>query len=210
MNTKQKKGLLLVISGPSGTGKGSMCQKLLEDDSVKYSISATTRAPRGQEQHGKEYFFLTKEEFEQKIEQNGFLEWAQVYDRYYGTPRDFVEETLHNGYDCILEIDVQGALKVKEAMPEAVLIFILPPSLKELYRRINERGTESAEQIKLRMSWVLGEIDQITKYDYAVVNDSLDEAVEEVRKIRHSEKCRVSRLGDLTKIYHDEDERGFC
>ena len=209
MNTKQKKGLLLVISGPSGTGKGSMCQKLLQDDSVKYSISATTRSPRGQEQHGREYFFLTKEEFEQRIANNGFLEWAQVYDRYYGTPRDFVEETLESGCDCILEIDVQGALKVKEAMPEAVLIFILPPSLKELHRRIKERATESEEQIQMRMSWVLGEIDQIAKYGYAVMNDCLNETVEEVRRIRHSEKCRVSRLGDLTKIYHDEDERGF-
>ena len=210
MNTKQKKGLLLVISGPSGTGKGSMCQKLLQDDSVKYSISATTRSPRGQEQHGREYFFLTKEEFEQKIEQNGFLEWAKVYDRYYGTPKDFVEQTLESGCDCILEIDVQGALKVKAAKPDAVLIFILPPTLAELHRRISQRGTESEEQIQMRMSWVLGEIDQIEKYDYAVINDDLDEAVEEVRRIRHSEKCRVSRLGDLTKIYHDEDERGFC
>jgi len=209
MNTETKKGLLLVISGPSGAGKGSICQNLVQDERIKYSISATTRAPRGNEQHGKEYFFLTKEEFEAKIAQDGFLEWAQVYDRYYGTPRDFVEDNLNNGYDCILEIDVQGALKVKQAMPDAVMIFILPPSLAELHRRLSGRGTETDEQIATRMSWVLGEIDQIDKYDYAIVNDDLIQAIKEVQQIIQSEKCRVARLGDLTSKYHIEKERGF-
>lgn len=201
MNTFPKKGLLLVISGPSGAGKGTICKELIKDENIRYSISATTRAPRGTEENGKDYFFLTTEEFEAGIKQGGFLEWARVYDRYYGTPRAFVQEVIENGQDCILEIDVQGALKVREALPEAVLIFILPPSLTELKRRLTERGTETPEQIETRMSWVLGEIAQIEKYDYVIVNDDLTKAIAEAKAIIAGEKCRVIRQSDILKNF---------
>lgn len=201
MNIFPKKGLLLVISGPSGAGKGTICKELIKDENIRYSISATTRAPRGTEENGKDYFFLTTEEFEAGIERGGFLEWARVYDRYYGTPRAFVQEVIENGQDCILEIDVQGALKIREALPEAVLIFILPPSLAELKRRLTERGTETAEQIETRMSWVLGEIAQIEKYDYVIVNDDLTKAIAEARAIIAGEKCRVMRQSDILKNF---------
>lgn len=203
-----KKGLLLVMSGPSGAGKGTICKELVKDENIKYSISATTRAPRGSEENGKDYFFLSTEEFEQRINTDGFLEWAKVYDRYYGTPRDFVEEVIDDGKACILEIDVQGALKIRDSFPEAVLIFILPPSLSELYRRLKDRGTESEEQIQTRMSWVLGEIAQIEKYDYVIVNDDLAKAVTEARAIVESEKCRVIRQSDILAKFQEENEGG--
>lgn len=201
MNTFPKKGLLLVISGPSGAGKGTICKELIKDENIRYSISATTRAPRGTEENGKDYFFLTTEEFEAGIKQGGFLEWARVYDRYYGTPRAFVQEVIENGQDCILEIDVQGALKIRETLPEAVLIFIVPPSLAELKRRLTERGTETPEQIETRMSWVLGEIAQIEKYDYVIVNDDLTKAIAEAKAIITGEKCRVIRQSDIVKNF---------
>lgn len=203
-----KKGLLLVVSGPSGAGKGTICKELIKDENIKYSISATTRAPRGSEENGKDYFFLSTEEFEQRINTDGFLEWAKVYDRYYGTPRDFVEEVIDDGKACILEIDVQGALKIRDSFPEAVLIFILPPSLSELYRRLKDRGTESEEQIQTRMSWVLGEIAQIEKYDYVIVNDDLAKAVTEARAIVEGEKCRVIRQSDILAKFQEENEGG--
>lgn len=208
MDKFPKKGLLLVMSGPSGAGKGTICKELVKDENIKYSISATTRAPRGSEENGKDYFFLSTEEFEQLINTDGFLEWAKVYDRYYGTPRDFVEEVIDDGKACILEIDVQGALKIRDSFPEAVLIFILPPSLSELYRRLKDRGTESEEQIQTRMSWVLGEIAQIEKYDYVIVNDDLAKAVTEARAIVESEKCRVIRQSDILAKFQEENEGG--
>lgn len=208
MDKLPKKGLLLVVSGPSGAGKGTICKELVKDENIKYSISATTRAPRGSEENGKDYFFLSTEEFEQRINTDGFLEWAKVYDRYYGTPRDFVEEVIDDGKACILEIDVQGALKIRDSFPEAVLIFILPPSLSELYRRLKDRGTESEEQIQTRMSWVLGEIAQIEKYDYVIVNDDLAKAVTEARAIVESEKCRVIRQSDILAKFQEENEGG--
>lgn len=204
MDKFPKKGLLLVMSGPSGAGKGTICKELVKDENIKYSISATTRAPRGNEENGKDYFFLSTEEFEQRINTDGFLEWAKVYDRYYGTPRDFVEEVIDDGKACILEIDVQGALKIRDSFPEAVLIFILPPSLSELYRRLKDRGTESEEQIQTRMSWVLGEIAQIEKYDYVIVNDDLAKAVTEARAIVESEEMS----SDPSKRYFSKISRG--
>lgn len=208
MDKFPKKGLLLVMSGPSGAGKGTICKELVKDENIKYSISATTRAPRGNEENGKDYFFLSTEEFEQRINTDGFLEWAKVYDRYYGTPRDFVEEVIDDGKACILEIDVQGALKIRDSFPEAVLIFILPPSLSELYRRLKDRGTESEEQIQTRMSWILGEIAQIEKYDYVIVNDDLAKAVTEARAIVESEKCRVTVKAIFLAKFQEENEGG--
>lgn len=198
MEQKKKKGLLLVLSGPSGAGKGTVCAAVRnsEDVSIEYSISATTRNPRDGEVHGREYFFYDKETFEQLREQGGFLEWAQVYDNYYGTPRQYVEEVLERGNDCILEIDPQGAFQVRAAWPEAILIFIAPPSLEELRSRLSGRGTESAEEMEKRLSCALEELEQRSKYDYVIVNDDVTAAANKLKAILVAEKCRSWRNCD--------------
>ena len=188
-----QRGVLVVLSGPSGTGKGTICQALREESPIRYSISATTRKPRGKEMHGKEYFFLTKEEFEDLRQHDGLLEWACVYDNYYGTPRQFVEDVLNGGEDCILEIDPQGAMQIRQSMPEAVLIFVAPPSLEELKKRIIGRGTDSIEEINKRMSCATEEMGSMDKYDYVIINDTVSEAVKKMQAILLAEKCRVSR-----------------
>lgn len=198
MEQKKQKGLLLVLSGPSGAGKGTVCAAVRnsEDVSIEYSISATTRNPRDGEIHGREYFFYDKETFEQLREQGGFLEWAQVYDNYYGTPRQYVEEVLERGNDCILEIDPQGAFQVRAAWPEAILIFIAPPSLEELRSRLSGRGTESAEEMEKRLSCALEELEQRSKYDYVIVNDDVTAAANKLKAILVAEKCRSWRNCD--------------
>lgn len=195
MEQQTKRGVLVVVSGPSGTGKGTVCAAVRNSDdvAVEYSISATTRNPRQGEEHGREYFFFTKEEFVALREQNGFLEWAQVYDNFYGTPRQYVEDVLNSGRDCILEIDPQGALQVREAAPEAVLIFIAPPSLEELRSRLSGRGTESAEEVEKRLSCAKDEMSYMSKYDYVIVNDTVEDAAAKMKAILVAEKCRSSR-----------------
>lgn len=186
------KGKLLVISGPSGTGKGTICNKLFSEmENIVFSISMTTRKPREGEVHGVNYFFVDKPAFEEMISENGFLEYAQVFENYYGTPKKMVMDKLNAGIDVILEIDVQGAMQVKEVYPEAVLIFILPPSLEELRNRIVGRGTETEDVINLRLGEAFNEINYVKQYDYAVVNDVLDDAVETVKAIIKTEKTRV-------------------
>lgn len=186
-------GRLLVLSGPSGAGKGTICKALLEKDkNIKLSVSMTTRKPRPQETEGVNYYFVNRDEFEGKIADGGFLEYAQVFENYYGTPRDAVIEDLNAGRDVILEIDTQGAIQIKEAYPEAVFIFILPPSMEELKRRITNRGTEDARSMRLRLSEALREIEYVDKYDYAVVNDYLEEAVENVMSIIRAEHLKVT------------------
>lgn len=192
---KNTRGVLLVLSGPSGTGKGTVC-KLVRDslgEKLAYSISATTRKPRTGEEHGREYFFFTKEEFETLRDQDGFLEWAQVYDNYYGTPRAFVEEVLSSGRDCILEIDPQGALQVRKATDEAVLVFIAPPSLEELRSRLTGRGTETPEEVEKRLSCVEAEMAYSNQYDYLIVNDEVENAAEKMQAILLAERCRIGR-----------------
>ena len=192
-----QKGLLIVISGASGTGKGTVCKKILSDlPAVAYSISATTRAPRPGEIDGKEYYFLSVAEFKNWIADGKFLEHAEVYGNFYGTPLNKIEERLNRGEDILLEIDVQGALNVKRKCPEGVYIFLLPPSLEELRRRIEGRGTETPESLARRMKNALAEINVGLEYDYVVVNDSIENAAEKIKAILTAERLKVSRNED--------------
>lgn len=198
MLSKKKKGLLIVLSGPSGAGKGTICKALMEKEKdLKLSISATTRQPRSGEIEGKNYFFKSEEEFEKMIENDSFLEWAKVYGHYYGTPKDFVLKNLDEGNDVVLEIDIQGALKIKEKFPEGVFIFVLPPSMEELKNRIKKRGTETEEEIIKRFKSAYEELNYVSRYNYVVINDSVEEAVEKIKAIIIAEKCRVDRNKDL-------------
>ena len=193
-------GLLVVISGPSGAGKGTICRSLTENaKDLELSVSATTRAPRIGEIEGKNYYFIDVEEFKKRVENGEFLEYANVYDNYYGTPKEKVIEKLRTGRTVILEIDIQGALKVKKSHPEGVFIFVVPPSIDELQKRIITRATDTIEVIGKRMKCVKDELDYATEYDYVVMNDSLEEAVSKIRSIIDVEKMRSHRNTDLIK-----------
>ena len=189
-----RKGLLLVVSGPSGAGKGTICKALLnKNDQIKLSVSATTRKPRNGEVHGVNYFFIEKEEFTKMIENGEFLEYAQIYDNFYGTPKAAIIECLEKGQDVILEIEMQGARQIKEVYPEGVFIFVLPPSLEELKSRIVGRGTETQEEIEKRFSCAFEEINQIVNYDYFIVNEDIEKSVSDVEAIICAEKNKVTR-----------------
>jgi guanylate kinase len=190
----ERKGLLLVVSGPSGAGKGTICKQLIKDnEQIKLSVSATTRKPRNGEVEGVNYFFLDKEKFEMMIRDGEFLEYAQIYDNFYGTPKAAIMECLNKGQDVILEIEMQGAKQIKSVCPEGVFIFVLPPSLKELKNRIVGRGTETIEEIEKRFSCAFEEIKQIENYDYFIVNNDVIEASKQIEHIIEAEKNKVLR-----------------
>ncbi len=198
-----KKGFLLVISGPSGVGKGTVLHDLMNTQTnLVYSVSATTRKKRDGEIEGVSYFYLNHDEFEQMIAEDKFLEYAHVHNNYYGTPKEFVEKKINEGKIVILEIDVQGALNIKKNTDNGVFIFLAPPSLNELKKRIVGRGTETDEDIKIRMNNAKKELEYIKDYDYIVVNDHLNSAITSVNEIINAEKHRVFRE---EKLNFEED-----
>ena len=187
-------GLLIVISGPSGTGKGTVCRKLLKEcKDLHLSVSVTTRQPRPGEIDGKSYFFVDKEKFMEMKERNQFLEYAEVYGNYYGTPKEYVLNMLNSGRDVLLEIDIQGAKLVRNHYPDAVYIFLSPPSLEELEKRLNKRGTENEESKAIRLKNAQIELKEKEHYNYLIINDNLDEAVDKLRSIIIAEKCRIRK-----------------
>lgn len=187
-----KKGKLFVISGPSGVGKGTIVNRILAETDIQFSVSMTTRAPREGEVDGKSYFFVTQEEFANVIDNDGFLEHAEVYGNRYGTPKKQTEERLSAGIDVLLDIDIQGALNVKRLSPDAVFIFILPPSLDELRSRIMNRGTETEESLKIRIGSVMSELKHVRDYDYCIINDDLEKAVSTIKAIFTAEHAKFS------------------
>lgn len=199
MNNHQREGLLLVVSGPAGVGKGTIDRVLLErNPNMRLSVSATTRAPRPGEIDGVHYFFISDEKFQQMVSNGEFLEYVHVFNMdYYGTPRSFVEEEIALGHDVLLEIDVQGAMRVRETYPDAVLVFIAPPSMGKLKSRLVGRGTETPEAIERRFETAFSEMEYMKQYDYIVVNDVLDIAIGHVEHILDAERCRSKRSGTL-------------
>jgi len=192
------KGLLIVVSGPSGAGKDTICQKLIKENSnIWMSVSMTTRKPRPLEKEGVDYFFVSSEEFENKINDNTFLEYAFYNDNYYGTPKDKVEEKLNEGKDVILVIDINGAINIKKIIPSALFIFIMPPDMETLKNRLIGRKTESKDKVVKRFITAYNEVNNYKKYNYVVVNDKVEDAVNKVKSIIQSEKCRVDRIEDI-------------
>ena len=192
-------GLLVIISGFSGAGKGTIVKNLMGTGKYRLSISATTRAPREGEKDGREYFFINRQEFEQGIMENRFLEWAEFSGNFYGTPREYVIEQIKEGHDVILEIEPQGALQVKRKFPEAGLIFLTAPSMTILRDRLTGRGTETAEQIARRLSQARREIEKMHEYDYIVVNDDVNtctDTVEKIIEVMHERACQKQELID--------------
>lgn len=201
-----KKGLLIVVCGPSGVGKGTICKTLLEHrPEIKLSISATTREKRIGEIHGENYFFIKRDEFEKMISNDEFFEYAEVYDNLYGTPEKYVLEEIEKGNDVLLEIDIQGAMQVKKKYPNGVYIFLLPPSMEELKQRIVGRGTDTKESIEQRLNCANKEIDYIKNYDYYIINDNIENAMDRLIAIIIAEKCRVDEdIQDIINKYKEE------
>lgn len=189
---KSEEGKLIILSGPSAVGKGTVITALMDEyQDISYSVSVTTRQPRVDEEDGVDYFFVSEAEFREMIDNDEFIEWAKVHENYYGTPKKYVEDTLAAGQDVILEIDIQGAVQVKKRYQQGVFIFLAPPSLEELEARIQKRGTDSQKAIEVRMENATEEMERAENYDYIVVNDEVDGAVERVKSIIIAERCKV-------------------
>lgn len=189
-----KKAKLFVLSGPSGVGKGTVLENLLTNfNGVEYSVSTTTRPCRKGEINGDDYFFLSVEDFFQMVEEDRFIEWAQVHNNYYGTPKEYVDKSLEEGKDIILEIDIQGARMVKKNYPEAVYVFLLPPSIEELENRLDKRGTEDDANKAIRLENARKELQELEKYDYQIINDKIDVTVNKLKAIITAEKCRIRK-----------------
>ncbi|MFD2925468.1 guanylate kinase [Halobacillus naozhouensis] len=202
-----EKGILFILSGPSGVGKGTVRKALFEQSTnLRYSISMTTRRPREGEVDGVDYFFKSRAEFERLIEQRQLIEHAEYVGNYYGTPKQYVEDTLNEGKDVFLEIEVQGALKVRENFPEGVFVFLIPPSLEELKDRIVNRGTETEDKVKNRLLAAKEEIEMMDAYDYVVVNDQVDHAVSKIQSIVASEHCKRERVSQQYKKALEADQ----
>ncbi|MDX9889075.1 MAG: guanylate kinase [Anaerovoracaceae bacterium] len=200
-----RKGQLFVISGPSGTGKGTICRELVKDSNVVFSISMTTRRPREFEVDGRDYHFVTSQRFQEAIDNQELLEHAVNFDNCYGTPKKFVIDAVEEGKDVLLDIDIKGALEVKRNYPNGIFIFILPPSMAELRKRITGRASEEPDIINVRLAGALKEVTYIDKYDYCVVNDQLEEAVNRVKAIMVAEHSRVSAdIYQLIEEYKEE------
>lgn len=203
-----RKGILSIVSGFSGAGKGTVMKALLSKyDNYALSISATSRAPRVGEQEGREYFYKTVEQFEEMIKNNELIEYAQYVGNYYGTPKAYVEQMLNEGKDVILEIELQGALQVKEKLPDTVLIFITPPSADELKNRLIGRGTEDMATIEARLRRAAEEAEYMPQYDYILINDKLDECVDELHQLIQSEKSKVCRNIDNINFIREDVKR---
>ncbi len=191
---ENRQGLLIVLSGPSGAGKGTLCKELMHNlPTLQYSVSATTRDPRPGETEGKDYFFVSREKFTELIRQNQLLEHAEFCGNFYGTPQAPVQHAITQGKDVILEIEIRGAEQIRRKFPQAVFIFIVPPSLEELRARITKRGTETEEKIRQRLDKASDELHYVSEYDYVVVNDQVETAVEKLKAIITAEKCKVKR-----------------
>ena len=205
MNKKNHRGNLIILSGPSGAGKGTIHNELLRlDKNLAFSVSMTTRKKREGEKEGVDYYFVTEEEFKKEIKKGSFLEYACVHSNYYGTLKKNVDAYLDKGQDVILEIDIQGALRIKDIAPDAIFIFIMPPSMRELRDRLVKRGTESKEKIIERFKNAYKEVNEMSKYNYVVINDEVDKAVEKVRAILLAERCRVDRIEEFD--VHNQEE----
>ena len=205
MIKQSSRGSVIVISAPSGSGKGTIIQELLKNDRKNrwLSVSATSRTKRPNEEEGVNYYFISQEEFEKRIKNGYFLEYTNYAGNYYGTPKEFIADKINQGIDVILEIEIEGAANIKKLIPEAIFIFIMPPSLKELVHRLKKRGTDSNEKIIERFKKAYQEVNEVAKYNYVVVNDKLEEAVLKVEAILKAEKCRVDRIEE---VYLDTKE----
>ncbi len=208
---KTEKGLLLVVSGPSGAGKGTICKEFLKHhDNVYPSVSTTTRDPRNMEIDGVNYHFISKDSFNKLLEKEAFLEYAKVYGNMYGTTKNTVMSKINQGIDVLLEIEMQGAKQVKEKYPDGIYIFILPPSLNDLKKRIQKRGSETPESMENRLESAFDEIGFIKEYNYYIINDEIENAVKTMDSIYRAEKSKINKnINDLIKKYKEEKDNAY-